>query len=630
MFSRRSSLASLVVAAVFLQPVTAFAAFTSPSELFQGLIQSGDSPTSHAVKLAGTLDGASVNFSLSGAEEEVLTLSKTKARYTANLDIESENFSLHTKIQTILHKKVAYVRFTEFTGHGEQWASLENSGAAKFIGQWVSIPLTISDEEYAAMVAAEEEGDMSVVGENIEMLNEFFIFKHERFRAGHAYTLTLRPDLAEYISTKFGLTGADADTLSSVLDNLSFQIKVDTNNQDAFQYGSINISYKNDTAPKGSLTLSAKSQRQMTPVYVDVPKKTIPWSEVETAFDLSDISMPAVEEDGIDSSVQEQSSQQEENVQTPAEAREQEIDVSLLPLANANLPIIDLVGPSGRRHIRVPVQLDTADAKLSGITEGTAVLYIEKNPGVVTFPGVIQDSLEVLFFDSHGKLLGSAVLEECSEGCTAVQSPRATKYTLQVLPGFMQKYGIRLGWRMMFHDDKDVLVPAGSLQQMNRIRLRGAHNLNLADQPSKYDGDNLVVAPENQRLVTLGKIVASQIRVGDLRTLVGKNRGDRREFIAISEQLRIMKAKNLWLKDLFIVRATGAPNVVEVVVDSDVLMIKKLIAAGQDTWEVSDIAEHPDRAVSFSLRDEEGKKHTYVYIPIFDANGMAVGGIVLE
>ncbi len=182
----------------------------------------------------------------------------------------------------------------------------------------------------------------------------------------------------------------------------------------------------------------------------------------------------------------------------------------------------------------------------------------------------------------------------------------------------------------MLYDGGTSFVPSATVKEVNRIRLRGAHELNLADQPSKYDGDDLVVAPENQRLVTLGKIVAAQIRTGDLRTLVGKDRGDRREFIAISEQLRSMKAKNLWLKDLFIVRVTGAPDVVEIVVDPDLIRIKNIIAAGQDTWEIPAITEHADRAVSFSLRDEANKKHTYVYIPIFDNNGMLVGGIVLE
>ncbi len=627
MLSLRSALTSLTVAAIFLQPVTALAAFTSPSELSQGLIPSLDRPLSRTLTVTGTVEGIHANIVVQGVSEEMQTLSKAKGRISADVDIEGSDVALHIKLQATLHKKTVYLRVAELAGRGEQWNTFQNDAFAKFIGQWIAIPLTISDEEYAKVTS---EGDVSSLGVNVAMLNDFFTLHHERFRAGHAYTLTLRPDLADYIVAKFGMSGANAEHVRSVLANLSFHMKVDTNNQDALQYGLLNISYKNDSEPKGALTLSAKVQRQMTPVYVDVPKKTIPWSEVETALNFSQASMPMVEEGSVDSSVQEQASQPEETTQTPSEAREQDIDLSLLPLANANLPIIDLVGPSGRRHIRVPVQVGTEDAKLSGITEGTAVLYIENNPGVTTFPGVIQDSLEVLFFDSYGKLLGSAVLDACSEGCTAVQSPRATKYTLQVLPGFMQKYGIRLGWRMMFHDEKDTLIPAGSLQQMNRIRLCGAHELNLADQPSKYDGDDLVVAPENQRLVTLGKIVAAQIRTGDLRTLVGKDRGDRGDFISISEQLRIIKAKNPWLKDLFIVRATGAPGVVEVVVAPEMMSLKEAIAAGQDTWEIPAITEHPDRAVSFSLRDDAGKKHTYVYIPIFDNNGAVVGGVVLE
>lgn len=122
-----------------------------------------------------------------------------------------------------------------------------------------------------------------------------------------------------------------------------------------------------------------------------------------------------------------------------------------------NLHPITLLSPAGQ-HIEIQVEIaDTPDERSRGLMFRTelpaerGMLFIFEEPEILSF--WMKNTLlplDILFLDGAGRIVAQATMEPCqADPCLTYTSATAARYALEVPSGFIQKYGVGQGWRLV-------------------------------------------------------------------------------------------------------------------------------------------------------------------------------------
>ncbi len=284
--------ASLAVAATLLAgPATAFAEFTSPSDLLMA-VEAETKPQTFSVTAKGHVDQTWFAIWANGAAEGLKSDMMTgKMKMSMTVDVVYNDFKMRAKGQVLMKDGMVYAKLDSITGAYSDLFMTFNAAFGQKL--WLQIPMDPSMLEMHA--------GMTGMG-TPEEANEMFSMTHTKFGAGHKYVLTMRPEYSQQFSDLMrDALGAQAVGQSDdffpfrdlAYDNADFTVKVDTNAQDQFQYSSFDMHWK---AGNAELTMTGNSQRQATTVYVETPKNVWTMEELEKHYNEL-MGIPSYEEE---------------------------------------------------------------------------------------------------------------------------------------------------------------------------------------------------------------------------------------------------------------------------------------------------------------------------------------------
>lgn len=84
------------------------------------------------------------------------------------------------------------------------------------------------------------------------------------------------------------------------------------------------------------------------------------------------------------------------------------------------------------------------------LEEGKGMLFVFKEPEMLSFwMKNTRIPLEILYFDQQGEFVNVASMVPCTAyPCPRYDAEALSQYALEVNPGFREKHGIGVGWRL--------------------------------------------------------------------------------------------------------------------------------------------------------------------------------------
>lgn len=135
------------------------------------------------------------------------------------------------------------------------------------------------------------------------------------------------------------------------------------------------------------------------------------------------------------------------------------LSLTILPLmlSACGTEIITLSSFDGSKQVNVEVEVAATPAgRARGLMErttledGKGMLFVFRDPEIQTF--WMKNTLiplEILFFDQTGEFVNVIRMQPCSnDPCPQYKSAALAQYALEVNPGFWEKNGIGIGWKL--------------------------------------------------------------------------------------------------------------------------------------------------------------------------------------
>ncbi|MDD5623645.1 MAG: hypothetical protein PHI23_02970 [Candidatus Peribacteraceae bacterium] len=334
---KRHILSWTIASLAVLTPLCTFAAFERPSDLFLSL-QSEGKPQEFDMKFFAKVDlgdeegmvtiGGSVNGMSEGKKADEV---KMFLHSTINAEVGNEG-SIRGDVDMQIFQGMLYLRLNDLQVTSTDAALKEflSPIVETWKGKWLSTDMMAELQKQTSGDSLQSLIDLNELDMSPEELAQSFttifdaIFQmeHTRFREGHAYLLTLKPDfwaeaLSAYVDVIAEIEPELADSLLEedilptlatgseyYLDGLNVRIKVDTNNEDQFRFAKY---YASLDLPEDGIyfAVEGKTQHRPKPVYLEIPKQPVDLEEAiqeifGTGFETEEWEEEFPEEGGTD------------------------------------------------------------------------------------------------------------------------------------------------------------------------------------------------------------------------------------------------------------------------------------------------------------------------------------------
>jgi len=271
-----------MLATVFgLQPVLVFAAFETPSSLFDAIRMDASARTIKG-EVHGNMEGSLWMSAWFDAAQEGKNLENGKANVKMTVDVveTKQNMKGRIKLEMRVVDQKMFMKLDQAEGSFENENVMATANVV--LKKWIEVPL--------------EKDGRDIVGEIDDMdssfANEMFDLAHVQSAFGHTYTLTLKPSVLQDILSD--MQGGSAD----------FSMNVNTNLSDLFQTGKVTLNFTSETA---SVRGNATMQRSNTPLSIVAPADAVNieelYQDLPSAFGVNpfdsymDIAEPAYPSD---------------------------------------------------------------------------------------------------------------------------------------------------------------------------------------------------------------------------------------------------------------------------------------------------------------------------------------------
>lgn len=242
--------------ALGMQPALAFAAFSSPSELFRALILDNSART-FSFEGHGHGEGTWMSIWSSGAQQGGPDLAslKLQMKFTVDVDVPGENVKARVRAELRAVNNVMYIKVNEVSGSYEDdiFQGVLNLAFKK----WIDVPFDEGMEETITALYS----DPSVFA----VYDELYSLESRDYQGGTSYTLKLSPEMLEL----FGGLPMEAP--------FDMTVKMDVSTSGLFQ--SMNMNLKGES-PEGSFTFDASARKATAPLGVVAPADSVSIEEL--------------------------------------------------------------------------------------------------------------------------------------------------------------------------------------------------------------------------------------------------------------------------------------------------------------------------------------------------------------
>ncbi|TSC60107.1 MAG: hypothetical protein Greene041662_222 [Candidatus Peregrinibacteria bacterium Greene0416_62] len=304
----RRSIGMLSTLTLLATPFSAFALAASPSALLPQLDFKGNP---HAVESEFRAAGNGMHAALwmKGAQEGK-TPATTKAWWKMTMDMEGNGMQGRVKMAAALYQSTLYFKVMSVDGNLSEGIG----GIATLANKpWMKIPIPSAESQTPSFTdgwaAGMRQAGAKVSDEDVQSLvsglfDALFTLESTRYQGGTAYSLMLAPDYLHRAMRviQFSAIGKELGMEQTDLPKelpMNFHIRVNTNSIGELTFLKW---YAATTGGEVSFVGQGKSQWQASPVYVEVPGKTIPWEEFSKGFGMEDLGidewkMPSMDTD---------------------------------------------------------------------------------------------------------------------------------------------------------------------------------------------------------------------------------------------------------------------------------------------------------------------------------------------
>jgi|GEM_PF-1599401 len=554
----RRSFSSLFILSLLL-PLQVLAEGPSVQELL-ALPFTEVKPVNFSLAVKEDLGDVHTTLKVSGARE---TQSLGKLWANISLERRSGSASMRAVVELRAVNGTAYVRLKSVEGAD----SLLDISSLRTVGNsWFTVPMSALSLESWTMPPLDPAAAGSV-----------FTAEHVRFIDGNSYKLSPSLSFDDVVSFLKSVAAsvpvvaqAGSDVVSSSLLSSVVQIKisakVDTTRQGEFRFFQTSIR-------GASLSIDSKVQRQMYPVYVEVPKNVLPLTSEPFQILLG---ARAQEESTLPDTVSDESS-------TAAIDSDVSSELSLPSDTSsasarrawrlAKRYLVDVYGSDGtdiKLTVRVadhPATWDSLSAFRADFGTNNGVLFVYSTPTIPSFStkGAFE-ALDVLFFDSAGKFVSAESMQRCETSTCPEFAPSVpVSYALEVPYGFVIEHKIDALSRLSLKRYPLTVTTSEGRAAADRLARKAAQD---ARQVGSHTS-NIPVPPEpgHERVVTLATLLSAQIRAADLRAAL--EQGGKGSAVRILYRL-LANAQRAYPETtyLYILQPTDIPDTFRLVVDS--------------------------------------------------------------
>lgn len=307
------------ICALFLcvVPFAALAAFVRPSDVLSLLLAYDGKPRTFSAQAYVNVDDFTMTVTAEGAVEG-RTPRDIKGKFAVAADMAEGGAWLATiRMQMLVHGEKLYVLLEDLALREELTAYAPNEYEG-VVGQWYAVPIELQDMQQAddwddvLEQLAEGLQDMGIyaTAQDVDQviracIDALFSMERTAYQGGSAYSIRLHPNFLWRLQERvvqFLLQHGDEDARSFVEEirffleempemlseieeevhrAVNLHVKVDTNTAHEFVFGK---PYLAITLPEENLyiALQGSVQRQMTPVYLAIPRNAITLGEGDT------------------------------------------------------------------------------------------------------------------------------------------------------------------------------------------------------------------------------------------------------------------------------------------------------------------------------------------------------------
>jgi hypothetical protein len=291
----------LALSVTLLTPLSAFAFYATPSALVRGVHFDGN-PRSFEGQAHFHAEGHYVSLWMKGATEG-RTPAALKAKLQATIDVADWRATVRTRFAFMVYQGNVYAKLLSVEGPHDGDTRALRSLAEK---PWLMAPMEAGGKETLTetLTGMLRDAGISAAESDVQALfdqitDAVFTMTHSRYQGGNAFSLKLSPAFLtnvldilgrsplfhEMIGQIHAWEPGDAREIRDVQDMLkraiNLHVKVNTNTVGEFLYGKKYIAFHHEGL---SFVFEGTAQHQPTPVYLDIPKKTMDLDELHAAL----------------------------------------------------------------------------------------------------------------------------------------------------------------------------------------------------------------------------------------------------------------------------------------------------------------------------------------------------------
>ncbi len=287
----RRSLLALGTTLLMLAPITASAAFTLPSELFQSLAQD-TAASDFSLMMNGGSDGSYAAAWISGSQQgtDVESLQLT---LKATIDFVEKGKTIRVKGAVMIVNGTLYAKLDSISGTNEVLVKEASAGAT--LNQWFALPL---DEGTVQSITGESMS--SVTGIDLKQADSIFEMRHSNSANGTVYTLHFTEEFSALIAQTLregmndtSSVGTDFFPWEALAKLVTFTMTVRTDLQDRPLASAFSFMMN---SPESYVRLSGSDAKRTSPLSLSAPANAMSIIDYLTGSPVETPDAPAMTE----------------------------------------------------------------------------------------------------------------------------------------------------------------------------------------------------------------------------------------------------------------------------------------------------------------------------------------------